>query len=632
MAATLGAQPNPHANQQPGQQSGQGDDSSYQEALRFFHMGEWQQAIGALEGLHNRHPDDPRITRMLDDARFKANLDAKTNVREKRVIIPWRSILLRVFTVGIIVTLLGLGYVLIQWRVLPIINAMQLERQQQALLAEAQSLFAANDLDGAEEKYQLILQKFPALAEAQTGLDAVRQARDLLLLYDQAMSAEQSGDDATALKLYSELQIKSPGYRDTSARILAIRHRQELANLYDQAVTLKTLGLEPEAIAALFQIQSLDVNYRQTEVRDLLHALNLKQGQRIIDANPPEPAQVPKALDYFNAALEQKPNDPVALTEARLAVAFIAGRDAYNNQNWMEAASRLQVVYNERADYLGTTVVNLFYQALINLGDQLVGSDLLAAYQEYSQACNLPVPDSVAACAKASNIIPLLTPTPTPTLTPTVGPTATPAPSATPTPTATPRPLEMFRNRIVFNSDNLEQPGYYVMNPDGSNREYLGPFEYYDERFDALRETERFSPDKSYNVTTGDVDGRAQVILNLPFDKRWGQLPPKPLTRLTGIAYDPVWAPDGSWIAFTCAENESDDIWVIRPDGSEQKSLMRNEWEWDKHASFSPDSQRIAFFSNRFGERQILIMDVSGQNIVNISNVPWAEYDPIWVK
>ena len=305
MAATLGAQPNPHANQQPGQQSGQGDDSSYQEALRFFHMGEWQQAIGALEGLHNRHPDDPRITRMLDDARFKANLDAKTNVREKRVIIPWRSILLRVFTVGIIVTLLGLGYVLIQWRVLPIINAMQLERQQQALLAEAQSLFAANDLDGAEEKYQLILQKFPALAEAQTGLDAVRQARDLLLLYDQAMSAEQSGDDATALKLYSELQIKSPGYRDTSARILAIRHRQELANLYDQAVTLKTLGLEPEAIAALFQIQSLDVNYRQTEVRDLLHALNLKQGQRIIEAAPPEPSQVPKALDYFNAALEQ---------------------------------------------------------------------------------------------------------------------------------------------------------------------------------------------------------------------------------------------------------------------------------------------------------------------------------------
>jgi Tol biopolymer transport system component len=185
----------------------------------------------------------------------------------------------------------------------------------------------------------------------------------------------------------------------------------------------------------------------------------------------------------------------------------------------------------------------------------------------------------------------------------------------------------MFRSRIVFKSEDPEQPGCWVMNADGSNREYLGTFDYYSDRFDALRATERFSPDKQYSVDTSSVDGRAQVILKFPNPPYW-----KPLTRLTGIAYDPVWAADGSWIAFTSAENESDDIWVIRADSSEQKSLMRNNWEWDKHASFSPDSQRIAFFSNRFGERQILIMDASGRNIINISNVPWAEYDPIWVK
>ena len=104
------------------------------------------------------------------------------------------------------------------------------------------------------------------------------------------------------------------------------------------------------------------------------------------------------------------------------------------------------------------------------------------------------------------------------------------------------------------------------------------------------------------------------------------------MTRLTGMAYDPVWAPDGSWIAFVRNENESDDIWVIRPDSSEQKALMRNDWEWDKHPSWSPDSQRIAFFSNRDGVTQIYVMDASGQNVTNISNVPWPEYDPIWVK
>jgi TolB protein len=620
MAAILGANP------------GEREDGDYQQALHYFHLGQWQEAINAIEALRTRYPGDPRLERMLQDARFKANLDAKHTVREKRWIIPWRAILLRVLMVVVVIVMVAIGFSIIQLRVLPMISAMQTERQQSLMLTEAEGLLKSGDLNGAEQKYLQILEQFPGLALATTGLETVRREQELFAKYNDAVAAEQAGDDDTALKLYSSLQVESPNYRDVGTRILGIRHRADLAVLYDRAVSLQSLGLEPEAIDALFQIQSLDVNFRQDEVRGLLHALNLKQGQRIIMATPAEPAQVPKALDYFNAALEQKPNDAVTLTEARLAVSFIVGRDAYNSQNWVEAVSRLRTVFNERNNYLDGAVVNLLYQALINLGDQLVNDDLLAAYEQYSQACNLPAADTVAACAKASDIIPLLTPTPTPTLTPTPAPTSPPAPSATPTPTPTPRPLSMFRNRIVFKSDNLEQPGFWVMSPDGSNREYLGEFSYYDEMFDALRETERFSPDKQYSVATSDVDGRAQVILNLPFDKRWGQLPPKPLTRLTGIAYDPVWAPDGSWIAFTAAENESDDIWVIRADSSEQKSLMRNEWEWDKHASFSPDSQRIAFFSNRFGERQILIMDVNGQNIVNISNVPWAEYDPIWVK
>jgi tetratricopeptide (TPR) repeat protein len=615
MAATLSANPSER------------EDGEYQQALHYFHLGQWQEAITAFEALRTRYPGDPRLERMLQDARFKASLDAKSTVREKRWIIPWRAILLRVAMVVVVVAMIGVGFSVIQWRVLPMVSAMQIERQQRTMLAEAESLRKSGDLDSAEETYLAALQKFPDLAAAKTGLDTVHRDQKLFATYNQAVAAEQAGDDATALRLYSSLQIDSPNYRDVGARILGIRHRGDLSELYDRAVTLKTLGLEPEAIDALFQIQALDVNFRQDEVRGMLHALNLKQGQRIVTASPAEPADVPKALNFFNAALEQKPNDPVTLTEARLAVSFIAGRDAYNAQNWVEAVSRLRTVYNERNNYLDGTVASLLYQAFINLGDQLVNDDLLAAYEQYSQACNLPVADTVAACAKASNIIPLLTPTPTPTLTPTPAPTSPPAPPATATPTPTPRPLEMFRNRIVFKSDNEEQEGYWVMNPDGSNREYLGPFAYYDDRFEALRATERFSPDKQYSVDTSSVDGRAQVILKFPNPPYW-----KPLTRLTGIAYDPVWAPDGSWIAFTSAENESDDIWVIRADASEQKSLMRNDWEWDKHASFSPDSQRIAFFSNRFGERQILIMDVNGQNIVNISNVPWAEYDPIWVK
>ena len=52
--------------------------------------------------------------------------------------------------------------------------------------------------------------------------------------------------------------------------------------------------------------------------------------------------------------------------------------------------------------------------------------------------------------------------------------------------------------------------------------------------------------------------------------------------RPDGMAYDPSWAPDGSRVVFVTQENESDDIWVIEPDSSGQRALMRNDREWDR--------------------------------------------------
>jgi tetratricopeptide (TPR) repeat protein len=624
MAATFGANP-----------AGQ-EDTEYQQALHYFHHGQWTEAIAAFEALRSRYPSDPRIERMLNDARFKASLDATTVVREKRVIVPWRPIAMRILTITAVLALVVVGFAVVRWRVLPMLAAAQVERQQTIMLTEAANLHASGDLSAAETKYQAILKQFPNNATATSALAVIADEKHTFDLYNQAVVAESNGEDATALQLYNGLQLKSPGYRDISSRITAITHRGDLSKLYERSLTLKALGLEQEAIAALKQIQALDVNYQKQEVSKLLNSLNLKQGQRIIEMSPPEPARVSEALDYFNAALEQKPNDAIALTEARLAVNFIAGRDAYQTQNWSDAAARLGSVYDARPGYLEGSVASMFYNALLNLGDQLFPSDLLAAYQQYSQACNLPVPDAVTACAKASSVIPLLTPTPTPTLTPTPAPTPTAGPTAPPppaTPTPTPQPLEMFRGKIIFKSDQTDQPGYYLMNPDGTNREYLGTYDEYTSLFDALRETERFSPDKNYWVSTGKVDGSPQIILHLPPDPRWGQLPPRPMTRLTGMAYDPVWAPDGSWVAFVSVEIGSDDIWIIRPDGSAQEALSPNVWEWDKHPSWSADSQRITFFSNRAGgTTQIYVMSAGGQNVKNISNNEWVEYDPIWIK
>jgi hypothetical protein len=47
-------------------------------------------------------------------------------------------------------------------------------------------------------------------------------------------------------------------------------------------------------------------------VSQQLFALNFKQGQRILNQQPPVPARAAEALDAFNAALALQPNDPQA--------------------------------------------------------------------------------------------------------------------------------------------------------------------------------------------------------------------------------------------------------------------------------------------------------------------------------
>jgi len=71
---------------------------------------------------------------------------------------------------------------------------------------------------------------------------------------------------------------------------------------------------------------------------------------------------------------------------------------------------------------------------------------------------------------------------------------------------------------------------------------------------------------------------------------------------------------------------------LMRIDGTEQRRLTDNVWEWDKRPSWSPDSLRIVFWSNRTGIKQIWVMNADGGNPINISNTKWDEYDPIWVK
>jgi dipeptidyl aminopeptidase/acylaminoacyl peptidase len=104
------------------------------------------------------------------------------------------------------------------------------------------------------------------------------------------------------------------------------------------------------------------------------------------------------------------------------------------------------------------------------------------------------------------------------------------------------------------------------------------------------------------------------------------------LTNSPGVDdFAPSWSPSGTHIAFT--RNDSDDeIYVMKADGSGLTNLT-NDAADDDSPSWSPDCTSIAFRSTFTGFEEVWVVDIGGNDFVNLSNSgPAAPIDssPDW--
>ena len=516
----------------------------------------------------------------------------------------------------------------------------QRNQKIQQQLAEGKAALESWKLDEAEAAFRNVQALDPDNTEAADGLDVVAARRKLKALCDEADKLFGDGDLSRARERYSDLATLAPGYCASATRITEINDRLRRDDTWQAAEAAYSAGTCGDAITLYEQLQLVDVNFRRDTILERLYDCHMRLGRAIIGATPPAPEQVPLALDHFTRALAARPRDAAAATEQRLASLYLAGQQAYEGGRYDDAAARLGAVYEGRPGYLGAAVINPLYDASIRSGDNYRAiPDYYLAWEQYRRACALPGVDRAACQGRMDAVRPFLTPTPTPSLTPTTTPLPTPTAYIPPTPIPTgtpPPPLASFRNQIVFKSANEEKPGFWVMNPDGTNLRFLGDLNVkgLQQQYDALIEREKLSPDGRYRVytTQGDSDKSPQLYIQ-GFEKdQYGNLPTWQVTRQEGLNYDPAWAPDGSRIAFVSTHQGTDDLWVVNPDGTNMWNYTRNKWEWDKHPSWSPDSRKIVFWSNREGTKQIFVIDANGQNLKKVHAVPWDEYDPIWIK
>ena len=194
--------------------------------------------------------------------------------------------------------------------------------------------------------------------------------------------------------------------------------------------------------------------------------------------------------------------------------------------------------------------------------------------------------------------------------------------------------------RIAFVSnrdghvDANDWPTYeiYVMEADGSNQQNLTN----DPSDDG---SPSWSPDGKRIVFDSDrhAGGNPHGIDIYVMDTDGGNQE-RLTNNLTEDQY-PSWSPDGKRIVFSARreghfENKfavTYEIYVMDADGGNQQRLTENRQE-DGYPSWSLNSKRIAFWSNRDGNSEIYVMDADGGNPQNLTNNPHSEARPAWLN
>ena len=202
-------------------------------------------------------------------------------------------------------------------------------------------------------------------------------------------------------------------------------------------------------------------------------------------------------------------------------------------------------------------------------------------------------------------------------------------------------------SRIVFDSfRSTNQPALHVMNADGTGITQISATPCCDRDFQPA-----WSPDgrRIAFVSTRDGDGEYELYV---MDAA-GELVGSPATRLTNDEppefgqgmndWQVTWSPDSRRLAFVSNRDPDEvdacDIYVmdaadVDGDGfgdNLTRITFDNVFECDLVSpSWSPTGERIAFTSTRSGDYEVWVMDSDGSNLVNVTDFPGFDFDAGW--
>lgn len=127
-------------------------------------------------------------------------------------------------------------------------------------------------------------------------------------------------------------------------------------------------------------------------------------------------------------------------------------------------------------------------------------------------------------------------------------------------------------------------------------------------------------------VFISDRDGVADVYRMLPDGRRQIRLTDTP----SAAENAPAGSPDGRWIAYErWNHGGSGQIWLMSRDGRGATQLTDGPFG-NLHPTWSADSRKIAFASNRDGDWEIYVLDLATRGLTQLTFTPHDDLHPDW--
>lgn len=138
-----------------------------------------------------------------------------------------------------------------------------------------------------------------------------------------------------------------------------------------------------------------------------------------------------------------------------------------------------------------------------------------------------------------------------------------------------------------------------------------------------------FSRDGS-RLAFSSLDWRS-TLWKVAFDAKEEKIvgSPAPVLQSTQPIRDHQVSPDGEWVAGTVTGIQ-EDLFVARVDGSQYRRLTDDPFR-DRGPSWTPDGQRIGFYSDRGGSYQVWTIRPDGSGLTRVTNISEGSVNyPVW--